>query len=102
MPGERTDVHVRFDAPVARYVMRRAWHASQGFVIAKDASVHMRLRVNGTNELRNLLLSYGEFMQVLAPQSLREEIERIGSAMARNHAGDAPDVSDFDWSKAKP
>ena len=73
--GATTDVRLRFDRSVARYVRRRRWHPSQRFV-ESDVGLEMNLRVDGTRELLSWILGFGSKVEVLAPAVLRGELQR--------------------------
>jgi proteasome accessory factor B len=71
--GTPTRVRLLFAPEVARYVRRRQWHPSQQ--IAKTArGVEMTMQVTGMTELPAWLLSWGDKVEVLEPESLREKI----------------------------
>ena len=55
--------------------MREAtWHPSQEVSEAADGSLEWRARVAGTIEIRLWILSWGDEVEVLAPQDLREDV----------------------------
>ncbi|MFI5301455.1 MAG: helix-turn-helix transcriptional regulator [Polyangiales bacterium] len=72
--GARTDVVLRFDASVARYVRRRIWHPSQELVNEADGAVTLRMNVEGTVELATWVRGWGSKVEVVAPAALRREI----------------------------
>jgi proteasome accessory factor B len=81
--GPRTKVKVFFDARVARFVKRRRWHPTQRIDTA-DGGIILEMDVAGTVELKSWLLGFGNTAEVLAPDSLREEVAaELESAAAR-------------------
>lgn len=85
--GEPTQVRIRFDDKVARYVQRRQWHPSQRFRRAPGGGVEMTLDVRGTVELVSWVLGFGDKAEVLEPADLRAsvagELGRAAAAYAR-------------------
>ncbi|MGI8998353.1 MAG: helix-turn-helix transcriptional regulator [Candidatus Limnocylindria bacterium] len=71
-PTER--VRLRFDASVAHRVREAVWHRSQELVELDDGGVELTVAVAGTVEIRPWVLSWGEGVEVLEPQELRETV----------------------------
>jgi proteasome accessory factor B len=88
------EVHLRFDASVARRVREAVWHRSQRLLELPDGGVEVTFTVAGIVEIRPWILSWGDGVEVLAPTSLRESVaasvaraaERYASAATR-HGG---------------
>jgi predicted DNA-binding transcriptional regulator YafY len=74
--GELTNVKVRFEPAVARYVQESKWHASQLVTPQQDGAVVAEFRVSGTEEIKRWILGFGCRAVVLEPESLRLEIIR--------------------------
>ena len=73
--GPITKVVLRFRRESVRYVTRRRLHETQRTIAEnEDGSIDVALDVASTPELENLILSYGERVEVLAPKALRERI----------------------------
>lgn len=82
--GPSSEVRLRFDRRVARFVRRRRWHTSQQLV-DHDGALEMRLAVKGTAELISWILSFGSKVEVLSPPSLRAKVhEELLRAAKRN------------------
>ena len=85
--GEPTQVRIRFDDKVARYVQRRQWHPTQRFRRTSAGAVELTMEVRGTVELVSWVLGFGDKAEVLEPAALRAavagEIERAALAYAR-------------------
>jgi proteasome accessory factor B len=67
-------VVVRFSPTVARYVQESTWHPSQRLREEKDGSLVATFELDGTEEIRRWILSFGQHAEVLKPEELREEI----------------------------
>lgn len=57
------------------------WHPSQVLEPQSDGTVIMRLKVTDTVELYSWILGWGEKVEVLEPDELREEIIETAKAM---------------------
>jgi predicted DNA-binding transcriptional regulator YafY len=71
--GPRTHVRLLFDAKVGRFVRRRQWHPTQK-ITKTERGVELAMDVSGTVELTSWILGWGDKVEVLEPESLREEI----------------------------
>ena len=67
-------VKIRFLPAVARYVEESTWHPSQKLTQQRDGSVIAEFTVDGTEEIKRWIMSFGKHAQVLEPQKLRDEI----------------------------
>lgn len=79
--GELKTVKLRFDPRVARLLEEVTWHPSQVTERQPDGSVIVTLRVLDTVELRSWILGWGEAVEVLEPDELRQEIAEIARAI---------------------
>jgi predicted DNA-binding transcriptional regulator YafY len=78
------EVRLRFDASVAHRVRESIWHRSQQLRELPDGRVEMELAVAGIVEIRPWILSWGDAVEVLAPDELRESVATaVGKAAAR-------------------
>jgi hypothetical protein len=71
--GPRTQVTLLFDAKVGRFVRRRLWHPTQK-ITKTERGVELAMDVSGAVELMSWILGWGDKVEVLEPESLREEI----------------------------
>jgi predicted DNA-binding transcriptional regulator YafY len=69
-----TEVTLRFSPAVAARVCESTWHASQQISAWPDGSIEMRLTVGSTLEMKPWIRQWGPDVEVLAPESLRNEI----------------------------
>lgn len=78
------EVRLRFDASVARRVREAVWHRSQRLIELPDGGLELTVTVAGIVEIRPWILSWGDGVEVLAPQTLRASVaEAVRSAAAR-------------------
>jgi proteasome accessory factor B len=66
-----TEVVLRFSPAVAARVQEATWHPTQKVEVEEDGSLTWRAVVAGTIEIRLWILSWGDDVEVLAPESLR-------------------------------
>lgn len=77
---ENQEVILRFLPSVAPYVISKPIHPSQ-INMHKELGVEVKINVIPNIELENLILSFGEQVEVVSPKSLRERIsERVYNA----------------------
>jgi predicted DNA-binding transcriptional regulator YafY len=70
----KTDVALRFAPSVAARVGETTWHPTQVIEHQADGSVVWRATVSGTIEIRLWILSWGDEVEVLAPETLRDDV----------------------------
>jgi proteasome accessory factor B len=81
--GTPTRVRLLFAPEVSRYLRRRRWHPTQQFV-KTERGLEMTMQVTGMTELPAWLLSWGDKVEVLEPETLRETIAaELARATAR-------------------
>ena len=71
---EATEVVLRFSPSVAARVQEATWHPTQRVEVADDGSLTWRATVAGTIEIRLWILSWGDDVEVLAPEVLRFDV----------------------------
>jgi proteasome accessory factor B len=71
---EEVEVVVRFSPTVAARVQEARWHPSQRVTEEPDGSILWRATVAGTIEIRLWVLSWGDDAEVVAPDSLRDDV----------------------------
>lgn len=77
-------IELRFQPTAGRYILSQPIHASQHLVREDKTSVVIGLHVLLTQELFNLILHYGDQVEVLKPARLRTMIkERLEKALER-------------------
>ena len=69
-----TEVVLRFSPSVAARVQEATWHPTQRVDVGGDGSLTWRATVAGTIEIRLWILSWGDDVEVLAPETLRFDV----------------------------
>ncbi len=77
LDGPETEVELLLLADTEAYLRSRIIHPAQRFHRRRDGSTVLSLRVRGTTELRNFILGFGPWIQVLKPRSLRNEVAEL-------------------------
>lgn len=72
--SELSRVVLRFDAAVAARVRETVWHPSQELAEQPDGSLLWSVEIAGTLELVSWIRGWGHEVEVLEPESLRQEI----------------------------
>jgi len=75
-------VRLLFLPEIARLMEETIWHPSQVIEKKDDGSVIMTLKVFDTFDFRSWILQWGEKVEVLEPEELRQAIAHTGSAIA--------------------
>lgn len=82
--GPDTDVAIRIrNAEALALLSARRLHPTQKFTAQSDGTTLLTMRVRGTAELENWLLSLGPHVEVLTPVELRDRIATTIRAMSR-------------------
>lgn len=77
-------VLLRFPKEQYKYVATKPWHGSQKILEENDDYVIIQLEVIHNYELEQKILSFGDYVEVIAPKSLRDKIkERLGNARSQ-------------------
>jgi predicted DNA-binding transcriptional regulator YafY len=89
LPNRSTEtmrVLVRFDADIVRWV-REAQHITFAGVVSEDeeGAVVMAYQISSSANFTRWLMSWGEAMEVIAPQEMRAAIARAAKEMAARH-----------------
>ena len=71
---ELVDVRLRFAPAVASRVTEATWHPTQRARLEPDGSLLWEATISGTIEVRLWILSWGDDVAVLAPDSLRSDV----------------------------
>jgi predicted DNA-binding transcriptional regulator YafY len=81
--GQPVDVSVVFRGRSARVVAGSQHHDREIVEEIGPDQIHYQVTVNGTEEIKRWILGFGTDAEVLAPESLREEMKLIGRQMSR-------------------
>jgi predicted DNA-binding transcriptional regulator YafY len=75
--GGETDVSILIRSEQAvRLVRARRLHPSQRFIRQQGGAAILSMRVRGTEELKDWILSLGPRVEVIAPRGLRDDVRR--------------------------
>jgi predicted DNA-binding transcriptional regulator YafY len=85
MRGKRIEVELLFDKETVAWVRDRIWHPSQQFTQLKDGRLRMALTVADTRELLGWILSFGNGVWVMKPDSLRAALEAETRSILRGY-----------------
>jgi predicted DNA-binding transcriptional regulator YafY len=86
MRGKRIEVELLFDKATAAWVRDRIWHSSQQITLLKDGRLRMALTVADTRELLGWILSFGNGVRVIKPESLRTAMVEEFRSVLRGYA----------------
>ena len=79
-------VKIRFSPTVARYVQEKSWHPSQKLTPQKDGGLIAQFDLDGTEEIKRWVMSFGRHADVLEPQELRGQIREEIVALAEAYS----------------
>src|SRR5208283_3956804 len=82
LDGPETDVELLLLANTEAYLRSRLIHSTQRFRRRRNGQTVLTMRVRGTIELRNFILSLGPWVKVLKPPALRKEVSELAGEMA--------------------
>jgi proteasome accessory factor B len=80
------EVRLRFDPVVADRVRESVWHRTQQLADLPDGGVEMVVQVAGIIEIRPWILSWGNQVEVMAPEELREAVATATRGAAARYA----------------
>ncbi|OYU82616.1 MAG: WYL domain-containing protein [Flavobacterium sp. BFFFF2] len=69
-------IRIHLDNEIAPYVLTKPLHGSQKKIESNDEGFVIQLEVIPNHELKQLLLSFGDGLEVVSPESYRDEISR--------------------------
>ncbi len=72
--GSPRRIRLRFAPGVSRHIQEHHWHDSQQMTPQPDGSLLLELHLSAVEELKTWVLGFGADVQVLEPDSLREQI----------------------------
>jgi predicted DNA-binding transcriptional regulator YafY len=82
---EPVEFVLRFDAFARPYIEERIWHPTEARQVEKDGRLTLRFRCPPSYEVTNWVAGWREHVEVLAPKSLREELQRYGDFLRRTY-----------------
>ena len=82
--GEIKTVRLKIiDPEIMRIMEETIWHPSQVLEKQKDGSMTMTLKVTDTVDLYSWIMGWGEKMEVLEPNEVREEVMKTAKKMVK-------------------
>ena len=76
--GAPTKYVLRFASEVAPYVRERRWHPSQKLRGLSGGGVELQMTCAGSHEIMNWVASWRQWVVVVQPKSLRQEMAELG------------------------
>jgi predicted DNA-binding transcriptional regulator YafY len=73
------------NAETENYLRARNLHPTQKFTKRRDRKTVLTMKVRGTTELRNWVLNFGPWLEVLKPPALRRELAGLLKEAARHY-----------------
>ena len=87
LPGEKPTTYVlRFDPVVAPYIRERTWHPSQRLRELRGGGVELQFTCGESFEVTSWVASWREWVTVISPQSLRDELVALGREFLDRYA----------------
>ncbi|SRR5579875_180186 len=74
------------NAETEKYLRERQIHPTQKFIRRRDGKTVLTMTVRGTTELRNWILGFGPWLEVLKPAALRRELAELLKTAANHYA----------------
>ena len=84
--GSGWDIHVnqsletvklRFNKNIVNRIIETTWHPSQTIEVQPDGSIIMSFKVRDVAYFRAFILGFGDDVEVLEPETLREQIKSL-------------------------
>lgn len=80
-------VRLRFQPFAAQLLRERVWHHSQKIRELRGGGLELQLQLGSLEEIERWVLSWGEEVEVLAPNQLRRRLAAAGEKIRATHAG---------------
>ncbi len=78
-------VKLLFKPEIAREVCRTKWHQSQSVQANDDGSIQMKMILNEIDSIIPWILGFGENVEIVAPQELKEKVVQIASQVVQQY-----------------
>jgi predicted DNA-binding transcriptional regulator YafY len=72
---ESIEISLKFSPEIADWITEQVWHAGQSVSLYEDNSVRLTFPVADFKEIKREILKFGSQVEVLSPESLRQEIQ---------------------------
>jgi predicted DNA-binding transcriptional regulator YafY len=80
--GPVHEISLRCNADVSRFIRERCWHPSQTIEEVADGSIVLHLKLKSLIEIARWIQSWGEGIEVIEPETLRDMIYQRAQSMA--------------------
>lgn len=84
--GKPVKIILQLDNEIAPYILTKPIHGSQKKIESNDKSIIIQIEVIPNHELKQLLLSYGDGLEVITPESYRNEIKNTIENMNKKYS----------------
>lgn len=84
--GEETEVEIWFSKKLAPLIEEHNWRPDQEITKNANGSIIFKTRVRGTLEIRRWIMSWGDGVKVIKPESLKKEILKHSAALNKAHS----------------
>jgi len=81
--GDMVNAELKFTGELATVALETRWHPSQVNEQQKDGSVIARFKVQASHPFIGFILSWGPWVEVISPKSLREEVAKEARAVCK-------------------
>lgn len=86
-PGPvRYEIGLRFSPEAAPEIRATVWHPGQRLVPHADGHIDLHLVIDGLDEILGWILSYGDQVEVIGPEALRERVGAVAHRVAQRYA----------------
>ena len=75
------EIKLLFASKRAPYILTKPIHETQQHTVLEDGSLQITLQLSINNELKQMILSFGADVKVIAPDSLKEFIREQAEGM---------------------
>jgi predicted DNA-binding transcriptional regulator YafY len=104
--GEVEVIKLRFNKTIKGYTKTALFHPSQIIEQERDGSIIVTLKIRNTIDFRAWVMGWGDDVEVLEPESLRNQIinyhrSSLGTYKFKNESFDN-NISDMQWELIKP
>jgi len=84
--GKEEEFELKFDPRISYLIKERTWHPTQSAKTNPDGSVSLCFRARGMEEVKSWVLSFGELVEVIKPEKLRQEIKASCQKMLKTYS----------------
>jgi predicted DNA-binding transcriptional regulator YafY len=99
--GSEWDIHVhqaletvklRFNNKIIHRILETTWHPSQTVEVQPDGSIVMTFKIRDVAYFRAFILGFGDDVEVLEPETLREQMKSLVSSLNKIYSRKHPRI----------